>query len=47
MWRNDNNWIGILVNYKLRSNHKNHWAYIQVGVWSWYKGRGIRNWSLA
>ena len=47
MWRHKNNQIGALVDYKLKSNHKNH--YIWVGdrlLQSRYKGRGTRNWSL-
>ena len=43
------NRIGVLVNYKLRSNYKICQAYILAGdrlLWSRYKGRGIRNWSL-
>ena len=37
MWRHKNNQIGALVDYKLRSNYKNNWAYIWVGdglLWS-------------
>ena len=48
MWRYKNNWIGVLVDYELRSNYKNHQTYILVGdglLWGKYKGRGIRDWS--
>ena len=48
MQRHKNNWIGVLVDYKLSSNYKNCQAYILAGgglLQSKYKGRGIRDWS--
>ena len=48
MWRQKDNWIGVLVNYKLRSNYKTirliyrqRWITTEFGTKEEVKGNGL------